>query len=117
MNLRMRLQRLERQAAAVQARLSEPRDLFAEIEQGVAYLRGEGPRPPDPPCPAWFDPQQWASRLRQSSCLEERMRGALAADEYLPGMDEAERAYVDDLFHLLTTGMTELIGMPAEGDS
>lgn len=111
MSLPTRLQRLERQAAVVNERTSQRRDLFAEIEQGVAYLRGEGPRPPDPPCPPWIDPQRWASRMRQARCLEERIRGALPAGEYLADMDEEEKVYVDGLFHLLITSTTEPLGM------
>jgi hypothetical protein len=39
----------------------------------------------------------WASRLCISRCLEDRARGALRGDEYLPEMDDAARRYVDGL--------------------
>ena len=56
MRLRARLQKLER---AVLVRKS-PQTLDAArqtyAEQREAYLRGQGPRPPDPPCPRGIDP-------------------------------------------------------------
>ena len=96
MRLRDRLQRLER-AAVVRRTVVPPRDLSAEIEQGLAYLCGERPPPPNRPCPPWFDPAEWASRQRVGHCLVARASGELAADTYLPGRDAAERNYLDGL--------------------
>jgi hypothetical protein len=50
----------------------------------------------DPPCPRWFDPREWASRMRVSRCSEGRLSGALRPNEYLPDMTEGERRYVDE---------------------
>jgi hypothetical protein len=56
MNVRVRLQCLERRAGRMLPnQLSEP-DFFARIEAHAACLGGEGPRPRDPPCPLNCDP-------------------------------------------------------------
>jgi hypothetical protein len=95
--------RLERAAAAVDLLSAvAPRDIFAAIEQHAAYLRGEGPRPPDPPCRPWFDPAEWTRRLRTSRCLADQVHGALGDREYLPDMDAKERRYLDGLLQAFT---------------
>jgi hypothetical protein len=95
-SLRRRLGRLEETTARHNQAL--PRvSLSDQIEQRLAYLRGEGPRPPDPPCPSWFAPHDWASRMRVSRCSEGRLAGVLQPGQYLPDMDEEECRYVDGL--------------------
>jgi hypothetical protein len=95
--LRSRLQRLEREAATSVRAEEDQLDPWEDTELRSAYLRGEGPRPPDPPCPRWFDPAEWASRMRIGRCIEYRCAGELRGDEYLPDMNLEEREYVDGL--------------------
>jgi hypothetical protein len=101
MRLKTRLERLEK-AGAVRR----------------AAARGEGPGPPDPPCPPWLDAADWAGRLRVGRCITERLAGNLAADAYLPGMDAAERAYLDGLAGavlMLAQGAQEVEGPDGAG--
>jgi hypothetical protein len=94
-----------------------PRDIFAEIEQHAAYWRGEGPRPPDPPCPPGFDPAEWSSRLRISRCLADRVYGTLGDGEYLPDMDDEERRYLAGLmraFAVFVEGQTQALSAEVE---
>jgi hypothetical protein len=96
MSVRVRLERLERRAERMLP--NQPtRDLFAEIEEHAAYLRGEGPRPPDPPCPLGFDPAAWRSRMSVCRCLDERTSGELGERQYVPDMTAEEKAYVESI--------------------
>jgi hypothetical protein len=57
-------------------------------------------------------------RLRVGRCLTEHLAGSLAADAYLPGMDTAERAYLDGLAGALQTfarGAQEVLGPDGTG--
>ena len=94
MKLRTRLQRLER-AAAASAAVPPSYDPAIDTADYLAYLKGAGPRPPDPPCPAGFDPAAWESRMRLGWCIDARLLGELGDGEYLPGMDAGERWNVD----------------------
>jgi hypothetical protein len=97
MNVRARLQRLERAAAVVgREPATVQRDVFVLIEQYDAYFRGEGPWPPDPSCPQGMAPGKWDRYLRVNRCVDERQMGALPDGEYLPDMDESERHKVDE---------------------
>ena len=93
MRLRARLHRLELAAACNP--LALPQALSATSEQRLAYRRGEGQRPPDPPCPNGINPADWASRLRVGRCIEDRATGTLPHGDYLPDLDNDERSYVD----------------------
>jgi hypothetical protein len=73
MNLRTRLLRLEQTAEQQRIPILKPPPPSTEQEQCLAYLRGDGPRPP---CPPWIDPLKWDSELRVECCLLERLRGA-----------------------------------------
>jgi len=95
MSLRTRLNRLEQKAADAARVEPEQPDLFERIRQHLAYERGEGPRPPDPPCPRWFKPAEWEKRMRIGRCGEDRFAGRLGDNEYLPGMDDEEKRLVD----------------------
>lgn len=100
MTIRMRLKRLEQRATVGLAGF-ERIDVIAKMERHHAYLSGEGPRPPDPPCPPWFDPATWARRMRIGRCLDYRFTGELSEGEYLPDMDDEERCHVDGLLRTL----------------
>jgi hypothetical protein len=102
MRLRVRLDRLEKHATNRHGQ-APARDLFPAIKKGRAWLRGEGLRPPDPPCRHWFDPAEWASRMRISRCLDERMKCDLRNGGYLPDKYEEKRRYVDGLLHVFAT--------------
>jgi hypothetical protein len=94
-----------------------PGDIFAEIEQHPANWRGEGPRRPHPPCPPWFNPTEWASRLRISRCLADRVHGALGDSEYLPDMEEVEWRYLEGLlrtFAVFVEGQTHALPIGVE---
>jgi hypothetical protein len=58
--------------------------------------------PPDPSCPPWFDPAEWASPKRIGRCLEQRMKCELWPGEYLPDLTEEDRTYVDRLAEVVT---------------
>src|SRR5258708_13239321 len=101
MRLRARLQKLER---AVLVRKS-PQTLDAArqtyAEQREAYLRGQGPRPPDPPCPRGIDPAAWDSLMRVGRCVDARLTGELPNGAYLPELGAGERRDVDCTLHAL----------------
>ena len=94
MRLRVRLQRLERHEATIRPP-SPPEDIFERIRRAAAYYAGQGPRPPDTPCPPGRNPGEWASSLRVHHCLAFRRLGTLGPDYYLPDMTAGEREYVD----------------------
>jgi len=98
MNLRTRLQRLEQSVGPSPTAGLKPWSATAEEEQSLAYLRGEGPKPP---CPAYHDPTTWDSQIRIECCLMQRTRGALGKGEYLPGMTDHERDEVDQLVKVI----------------
>src|SRR4051794_22140940 len=84
--------RLKRLQARVGAATPAPAfDLHAAAARWGAYLRGQGPRPPDRPCPPGLAPEAWAGRMLAVRCVEERLLGRLAEGEYLPGLTDAER--------------------------
>ena len=83
MKLQRRLQRLEQQ---VRVRQAKP---------APWWETGDEPR--IDPCPPGQDPTDWTCRLRAGDCLLARARGELPADQYLPGMEEGDRRYADDL--------------------
>lgn len=96
MRLGARLRRLERQAPP----------------PPHTYRAGDGE---DPPCPPWFNPAEWAARMRISRCSGDRVTGALRHDEYLPGMGEEERRYVDGLSQVFDEFLRTHRGPPEEG--
>jgi hypothetical protein len=83
---RERLQRLEKLAQGNR-----------QVVQAPAPWWETGGEPMIDPCPPWLDPEDWACRIRVGDCLLARGRGELPADQYLPGMAEADRRYADDL--------------------
>jgi hypothetical protein len=95
MNLRLRLQKLERTVLVRKSpqTLDAARQPYAE--QHEAYLRDQGPRPPDPPCPRGTDPAAWDSQMRVGRCVDARLTGELPDGEYLPAMGQEERRQVD----------------------
>jgi hypothetical protein len=95
MNLRARLRRLERKVHERQPAPPPGPDLFARLRGLAAYLAGQGPRPPDPPCPPRIDPAAWARRLLVGRCLDARLPGELGPGEYLPGLGDDARGDVD----------------------
>ena len=85
MNIRHRLARLEQTTGDAQRGRLESQSVFDRIAQYEAYLRGDGPRPPEKPCPPGHDPAAWERGMRIGRCLE------LPAEEFLPEMDEPDR--------------------------
>jgi hypothetical protein len=115
MTLRTRLQRLEAKASALAG--PEPAtDLFARVEAHAAYLRGEGPRPPDPPCPPWIDPAAWASRMRMAHALDVPARGSLTPDEFPPGQKVGERQLAESYREALRMAKGASATEQAEGE-
>jgi hypothetical protein len=114
MRARTRLERLKRQAAKHHQAEPERESFWEQIDRQAAYLCGQGPRPPDPPCPSWFDPAEWASRMRIGRCLDYRWTGELGPGEYLPDMTEEERRYVDSHTPLIVGGVTSLAELRAK---
>jgi hypothetical protein len=112
MTFQMRLERLEGMVADAGRAARKGDALCDRSEQRAAYLRGEGPRPPDPPCPAWFDPAEWESRMRFGRCLDYRMTGKLGAGEYLPEMTEKERREIDGFTEALAAFARDLENAP-----
>jgi hypothetical protein len=100
MTLRSRVKRLEQLAGRTQLPPWRPPDV-AEMEAEAAYWRGEGPKPPDRPCPPWGDPAQWARNQRLSRYIHARLYGELAPGEYLPEMDDAEKTDADSFWQTL----------------
>jgi hypothetical protein len=115
MMLRTRLRHLEAKAAA-RACLWQPPDVFARIEAHAAYLRGEGPRPPDPPCPPWIDPAAWASRMRIAHALDVLARGDLAGGEYPADLTADERQQVEGYLEALRMASGAVATGQAEGE-
>lgn len=101
MKLRSRLQKLERTTLVrefVQS-IDTARQTYAE--QYEAYLRGQGPRPPDPPCPRGTDSVVWGRQMRVGRCVDAHLTGELPDGEYLPEMGEGERRQVDGTLEAL----------------
>jgi hypothetical protein len=71
MNLRTRLRQLERRV--------------------VPPWQPPAPNVP-PPCPPWFEPEAWASRLRTGDCLLALAEGRIGPEDILPGCTAAEMA-------------------------
>ena len=94
MRLRVRLQRLERHAATNEPPCP-PQDVFERIRRAAVYYAGQGPRPPNPPCPPRRNPDEWASLQRVRHCQAARRVGTLGPGGYLPDMTAGEREYVD----------------------
>src|SRR5260370_28086906 len=95
MKLRSRLQKLERTTLVrefVQS-IDTARQTYAE--QYEAYLRGQGPRPPDPPCPRGTDSVVWGRQMRVGRCVDAHLSGEVPGGEYLTEMGEGERRQVD----------------------
>jgi hypothetical protein len=99
--LQSRLSRLEREAALRDRTEPDGPDPWEDAERRTAYLRGEGPCPPYPPCPSCRDPVMWASRTRIWRCLGVRISGELPDNQYLADMDEKERVHIDKTFAIL----------------
>jgi hypothetical protein len=53
-------------------------------------MAGEGPCPPDPPCPPWTDPEVWASQMRVNRGIGMWFRGELGTGAYAEGTTAAE---------------------------
>jgi hypothetical protein len=90
LRIQARLKRLEREAASRDLTEVDGPDPWEDTECRTAYLRGEGPCPPYPPCPSHLDRVKWASRERIFRCLG-----------YLADIDEKERAHIDKTFAIL----------------
>src|SRR5260370_34943671 len=91
MKLRSRLQKLERTTLVrefVQS-IDTARQTYAE--QYEAYLRGQGPRPPDPPCPRGTDSVVGGRQMPVGRGGDPPLTGALPDGEYPPEMGEGER--------------------------
>jgi len=101
MTLRSRLQKLERTTLARECpkTLDTARQTYAE--QREAYLCGQVPRPPDPPCPRGTDPAAWDSQMSVGRCVDAHLTGVLPGGEYLPEMGEGERRQVDGTLEAL----------------
>jgi hypothetical protein len=94
-------------------RAARERDALSDqSEQHAAYLRGEASRPPDPPCPPWFDPAEWESRMRVGRCIDYRLTGGLGPAEYLPDMSEEERRELDGFTEALAAFARDLENSP-----
>src|SRR5262249_23647941 len=113
MTVRVRLERLERQVGRIVPNQPSERDFFAAIQAHAAYLRGEGPRPPDPPCPLGFDPAAWRSRMTIWRCLDARKVGELREGEYLDDMTDEEKALVDGYLQVFA-GLEERLAANGE---
>jgi hypothetical protein len=109
MSLHKRLARLEQASNAQRGRL-ESQSLFDRIAQYEAYLLGNGPRPPEMPCPPGHDPVAWESRMRISRCL------ALPAGEFLPEMDEPDRQRVADFRQAFANAAIRAESPPVDPD-
>lgn len=92
MSIRKRLDLLER--ATIGPTEAESVDPFVEIEQHVAYLCGEGPRPLDQPCPPWIAPESWAARIRVADATDSLFRGDQLPDGLAPAELAAAEAVV-----------------------
>jgi hypothetical protein len=92
-SVRVRLKRLERQSGHRCPMGIPSVDVFGRIRQFRDYLRGEGPRPPEPACPPWCTPEEWEARMRKSREYLDRViqrKGALAktaAIDAAPGVE------------------------------
>jgi hypothetical protein len=69
--------------------------LFDRIDALAAYYAGKGPRPPDPPCPPWIDPAEWASRLRIGRRFGRRVLGGPPETDCIRDMTDDERRAAD----------------------
>jgi hypothetical protein len=92
-NHKNRLRKAEAQAAPVKSGAQE--SVFDRIRAYAAWFAGTGPWPPDPPCPAGYDPDAWSSRMRLKTAWALVTRGDLAPGEYPPGLTDEERREVD----------------------
>jgi hypothetical protein len=101
MKLRSRLQKLGRTVLVRKSTqtLDAARQTYAE--QHEAYLRCQGPRPPDPPCPRETDPAAWDSQMRVGRWVDARLTGELPDGEYLPEMGQEKRRQVDGTLEAL----------------
>jgi hypothetical protein len=88
MSLRHRLARLEQHASRITA--AQPHQSPEYQEQYDAWLAGEGPRPAEPPCPPWTDPEAWASQMRVNRGIGMWFRGELGTGAYAEGTTAAE---------------------------
>jgi hypothetical protein len=101
MKLRSRLQKLERTALVREAQQTDYAARQTYAEQHEAYLRGQGPRPPDLPCPRGTDSVVWDCQMRVGRCVDAHLTGELPDGEYLPEMGEGERRQVDGTLEAL----------------
>jgi hypothetical protein len=101
MSIQRRLRQLERQARAQTARAGKGShsDLFTRIDEYANYLRGQGPRPPDPPCPHGVDPAAWENRLRLNHRVDFRFTEELREGE----MTEAKYRCVAEYLQIFRT--------------
>src|SRR4051812_6521874 len=94
MSMKRRLKKLEERLRP--AKPAEPAWQPLETPEERAalerYYRGEGERPPFPPCPRPGDPAEWISRQRVGDQVGRWIYGGDAVGTFLPGLTEAERA-------------------------
>lgn len=110
MNHRRRLENLERKMAERVARSQQDGGVCARIAQYEAYYRGEGPYPPDPPCPPGQDPATWERHLRIGRCL------GMPDGEYPPDMSENDRQRVAGLRRALENAARREMEPPLAAD-
>jgi hypothetical protein len=89
--LKRRLQRLEKATTPKQA-LYQPRNPFKDIDEYDAWMSGEGPRPPNPPCPPWISLENWAQRLRMGHVLGLCAPGEISSNYPTPEYSQFEIA-------------------------
>jgi hypothetical protein len=58
------------------------RDRINYIKRRAAYLRGQGAKPPDPPCPAGVDPMSWSLRMQARAIVAAWHRRELREAKY-----------------------------------
>jgi len=73
---------------------------LARLEKQAALRRAQEPLADgdtDPPCPPWFDPQEWASRMRLSRLLMRQFTTGAEAQAEPKGTTDEERRCAEGL--------------------
>jgi hypothetical protein len=119
MNLKARLARLDqRLAEALARRPPPPFDEEGHLDRQLAWLRGEGERPPDPPCPWGKDPLKHASDQRvldglMARCCDLPVPEGLTAEE-LAEVEEEWAQYAGAVWELKASGMGHHLDLTEE---
>jgi hypothetical protein len=58
------------------------RDRINYVKRRAAYLRGQGAKPPDPPCPDGVDPMSWSVRMHARAIVAAWHRRELREGKY-----------------------------------